>query len=134
MAMSYEFEGYIGKDVPLKPGTWTVIPNTRFVPSKSGLLVPNVYINCQYKIADTAKHNGKLWIKMVREKPIDDTMHYHLIAEKGYGSILDSRSFEKWWSESDVAAGRGVHLEAQIKNVTSAYLNDTCYVSYSQKW
>lgn len=133
MPVTYDFEEYIGKDVPLTIGAWKVMPNSAYKPSQGGcILTPNIYINLQYVISDTAKKSGKLWVRLMRESPDDGTMNYHLDLNKGYTSVLDSRSFQKRWSSGNL--GRGVHVEVKVTGVTSAYLNDTCYVAYSQIW
>lgn len=132
MPTDWEFSEYLGTDLPLKVGVWTVVPKSRFVPSRSGILTPNVYINAKFVIPDTAKEDGTLWVRLMRENPNDGTMNYYLTLPRGHSTVLDSRCFQKRWGIDDLK--RAVHLEVKVSGVTSAYLNDSCYVSYSQIW
>jgi hypothetical protein len=132
MSFEYDFTGYIAKDTNLTVGSWKTIPNSRFKPTRTGILTPNIYINCQYNISDSASRDGRLWVRIMRENPSDDTMNYQIPLSRGYDYVLDSRCFEKRWTADDL--DRAVHVEVRVTNVKSAYLNDTCYAAYSIKW
>lgn len=134
MPTSWDFKEYIGKDLPLKNNEWVTIPKSRYVPTTHCILTPNVYINAKFVVAADARRDGILWIRLMRENPNDSTMNYYIWLPRGHTTALDSRSFQKRWSAKDVDDNRAVHLEAYATGVTSAYLNDTCYVSYSQVW
>lgn len=132
MSFEYDFTGYIAKDTPLTIGSWKTVPNSRWKPTSTGILTPNIYMNLQYTIPSTATKPGRLWVRVMRENPSDDTMNYQIWLMPGYDYVLDSRSFQKRWSTDDL--DRAVHVEVRATGVTSAYLNDTCYAAYSMIW
>lgn len=131
MAVKYEFMEKIGVDVPLSIGDWKTIPKTRYKPTRDdATLEPTIYTNLGYTNTSTTKP-GRAWFRMVRENPEDDTCNFMLWLPPGYSMVLDERmAGNKWWQWTN----RYVHWEVKVTGVKSAFLNDSCYVSYCQKW
>jgi hypothetical protein len=133
MGVKFDYLGKIGTDTPLTIGTRKVIPKSRWKPPRtSATLEPTVYINLGYTNTSATKP-GRAWIRMMRENPADDTLNYFLWLPPGYDMVLDERCpGHKWWGPED--AGRYVKFEILVTGVKSAFLNDSCYVAYDQKW
>jgi hypothetical protein len=133
MAVKFDYLGKIGADVPLTIGSWKTIPKSRWKPPRGGAtLEPTVYTNLRYTNTSTTK-TGRAWIRMMRESPNDDTLNYFLWLPPGHSMVLDERCpGHKWWDAGDV--GRYVKFQIYVTGVKSAYLNESCYVAYDQKW
>jgi len=134
MPVKFDFMEKIGTDFNLPLETWKTMPKSRWLPPVTPATVePTVYLNVKYKIASTAKRPGRLWVRMMRENPDDGTLNYFLWLPVGYTTMLDQRCpGHKWWPAEN--AKRYVHIEVQVSGVQSAYLNDTSYVAYDQKY
>lgn len=133
MAVKFDFQGKLGVDVPLTIGRRKTIPKSRWKPPRgNATLEPTIYTNLHYTPSSPTK-TGRAWIRMMRENPADDTLNYFLWLPPGHSFVLDERCpGHKWWDDTDL--GRYVHMEILVTGVASAYLNDSCYVAYDQKW
>lgn len=133
MGVKFDYLGKQVADVPLRPGVRKTIPKSRWRPPRgNATLEPTVYTNLHY-VNTHATKPGRAWIRMMRENPADGTLNYFLWLPPGYSMILDERCpGHKWWDSSDV--GRYVHFDILVTGVKSAYLNESCYVAYDQKW
>jgi hypothetical protein len=134
VSVKFDYLGKLGTNCPLPIGKWKRVPKSRWKPPRSGAtLEPTNYVNLHYSISSSATSSGRAWIRMMRESPNDDTLNYFLWLPKGHSFVLDERCpGHKWWDHSDL--GRYVHMEIMVTGVKSAYLNDSSYVAYDQKW
>lgn len=133
MSVDYDYRGKIGSRLKVPNNTWTRVPKSRWIPPHGGAtLVISPYFNIKYTLPSGSSRPGRLLVRLMRENPNDSTMWYGIWLERGYTWVPDSRDFTKWWSKGDV--GRHVHLEVRAERTATCYLNDSCYVSYSQEW
>ena len=126
MGFAHDFDGYIGS-------TWTVpkdfgkVPNTRFSLTKSGLLMPTVYLNIDYELLSSSE-DAILRVQLVRESPSDPTGKFDVILPKGRTATFDSRLS----CSKRLPAGKTVHLQARVLGpVKWCKLYKTSYVAYS---
>lgn len=123
----YEYRGKLGKTFRVAR-EFKTIPDSRWRPGHSGLLIPKLYLNISYSKPHTGK-DGKLRVCMMREDPEDSTFWFDVVLPIGYGNMLETKTDLKRWTNADV--GRFVHFEVKAYGVSTCYLNASSYVSYA---